>query len=410
MHDAATGKKPSLSKRLSLMHRDMLLFISSIAMVGFAESIVNSVFNNFLSDTFRLTSFQRTFMEFPRELPGVLVIFVSAALYFVRSRRLAVFAMFCGALGLVLMAFLSISFHWMFAWLFILSLGQHLVMPLNTSITMELARSGQTGKRLGQLNAVRNFAVVLGSFSIVIGFKYFHFNFEVAFLIAAGFYLSAALFIMTMHPGKAHPPAMHLRFHKSYGLYYWLSVLYGTRKQIFLTFAPWVLVTVFHQPTAILATLLTIAGIAGIAFQPLLGKSIDVFGERAVLIAEALLLIVVCSGYGFGRTLFSESTAFLIACCCFVADQLLMSVNMARSTYLKKIAGHPDHITPTLTMSVSIDHVFSIGVALMGGLIWSAWGYQAVFLCGGGIAVVNLVSALFVKAPGPATQAGSYGK
>lgn len=392
------------------MHRDMLLFISSIAMVGFAESIVNSVFNNFLSDTFRLTSFQRTFMEFPRELPGVLVIFVSAALYFVRGRRLAVFAMFCGALGLVLMAFLSVSFHWMFAWLFILSLGQHLFMPLNTSITMELARSGQTGKRLGQLNAVRNFAVVLGSFSIVIGFKYFHCNFEVAFLIAAGFYLSAAIFIMTMHPGKAHPPAMHLRFHKSYGLYYWLSVLYGTRKQIFLTFAPWVLVTVFHQPTAILATLLTIAGIAGIAFQPLLGKSIDVFGERAVLIAEALLLVVVCSGYGFGRTLFSENTALLIACCCFVADQLLMSVNMARSTYLKKIAGHPDHITPTLTMSVSIDHVFSISVALLGGLVWSAWGYQAVFLCGGGIAVVNLVSALFVKTPGPAKQAVSYGK
>ena len=399
-----------MSKRLSLMHRDMLLFISSIAMVGFAESVVNSVFNNFLSDTFRLTSFQRTFMEFPRELPGVLVIFVSAALYFVRGRRLAVFAMFCGALGLVLMAFLSVSFHWMFAWLFILSLGQHLFMPLNTSITMDLARSGQTGKRLGQLNAVRNFAVVLGSFSIVIGFKYFHFNFEVAFLIAAGFYLSAALFMMTMHPGKAHPPAMHLRFHRSYGLYYWLSVLYGTRKQIFLTFAPWVLVTVFHQPTAILATLLTIAGIAGIAFQPLLGKSIDVFGERAVLIAEALLLIVVCSGYGFGRTLFSESTAFLIACCCFVADQLLMSVNMARSTYLKKIAGHPDHITPTLTMSVSIDHVFSIGVALMGGLVWSVWGYQAVFLCGGGIAAVNLVSALFVKTPGPAKRAVSYAK
>jgi predicted MFS family arabinose efflux permease len=299
------------------------------------------------------------------------------------------------------MAFFSISFHWMFVWLFILSLGQHLFMPLNTSITMDLARSGQTGKRLGQLNAVRNFAVVLGSFSVVIGFKYLHVNFKISFLIAAAFYLFAALFIMTMNPGKAHAPAMHLRLHKSYRLYYWLSVLYGTRKQIFLTFAPWVLVTVFHQPTAILATLLTIAGIAGIAFQPLLGKSIDVLGEKAVLIAEALLLIIVCGGYGFGRTFFSENTAFLIACCCFVADQLLMSVNMARSTYLKKIAEHPDHVTPTLTMSVSIDHVFSIGVALLGGLVWSAWGYQAVFLCGAGIAVVNLVSALYVKIPSP---------
>lgn len=399
MENTRDHPKLTLSRRIASLHRDILLFISSIAMVGFAESIVNSVFNNFLNDTFRLNSFQRTFMEFPRELPGFLVIFVSAALYFVRSRRLAVFATMSGAAGLVLMAFFSISFHWMFVWLFVLSLGQHMFMPLNTSITMELARSGQTGKRLGQFNAVRNFAVVLGSFSVFIGFKYFHFNFKLSFLIAAAFYLLAALFIMAMHPGKAHPPAIHLRLHRSYRLYYWLSVLYGTRKQIFLTFAPWVLVTVFRQPTAILATLLTVAGIAGIAFQPLLGKSIDVLGERAVLIAEALLLIVVCCGYGLGRTLFPENVAFLIACCCFIVDQLLMSVNMARSTYLKKIALHPDHVTPALTMSVSMDHVFSIGVALTGGLIWSAWGYQAVFLCGAGIAVLNLISALFIKVP-----------
>jgi predicted MFS family arabinose efflux permease len=388
-----------LSRRISHTHRDILLFISSIAMVGFAESIVNSVFNNFLSDTFSLNSLERTFMELPRELPGFLIIFVSAALYFVRSRRLAVVATLCGAVGLILMAFFSISFHWMFVWLFILSLGQHLFMPLNTSITMDLAREGQTGKRLGQLNAIRNFAVILGSFFVFLGFKFLHFNFSIAFLIAALFYLLAAVFIFSMHPGKAHPPAMHLRFHKEYLLYYWLSILFGTRKQIFLTFAPWVLVTVFHQPTAMLATLLTIAGIAGIAFQPALGKAIDTLGERTVLIVEALLLILVCSGYGLSRSFFSEHTAFIIASACYVADQLLMSVNMARATYLKKIAVHPDHITPTLTMSISLDHIFSIGVALTGGLIWVTWGYQTVFLLGGCIACLNLVSAFFVKIP-----------
>jgi predicted MFS family arabinose efflux permease len=287
----------------------------------------------------------------------------------------------------------------MFVWLFILSLGQHLFMPLNTSITMDLARKGQTGKRLGQLNAIRNFAVILGSFFVFLGFKFLHFNFSIAFLIAALFYLLAAVFIFSMHPGKAHPPAMHLRFHKEYLLYYWLSILFGTRKQIFLTFAPWVLVTVFHQPTAMLATLLTIAGIAGIAFQPALGKAIDTLGERTVLIVEALLLILVCSGYGLSRSFFSDHTAFIIASACYVADQLLMSVNMARATYLKKIAVHPDHITPTLTMSISLDHIFSIGVALTGGLIWVTWGYQTVFLLGGCIACLNLVSAFFVKIP-----------
>ncbi len=94
-----------------------------------------------------------------------------------------------------------------------------------------------------------------------------------------------------MHPGKAHPPALHLKFHKEYRLYYWLSILFGTRKQIFLTFAPWVLVTVFNQPVTMLATLLTIGGICGVAFQPLLGKAIDKLGEKTVLITEAVLLI-----------------------------------------------------------------------------------------------------------------------
>jgi hypothetical protein len=59
----------------------------------------------------------------------------------------------------------------------------------------------------------------------------------------------------------------------------------------------------------------------------------------------------------------SPHTAFIIACVCFVADQLLMSVNMARSTYLKKIAVHQSHITPTLTMAITLDHVFSITIA-----------------------------------------------
>ena len=147
-----------------------------------------------------------------------------------------------------------------------------------------------------------------------------------------------------------------------------------------------------------LATLLTISGIAGILFQPALGKAIDALGEKKVLMAEAVLLVGVCGGYGFGRALFAPHTALIVASCCFVADQLLMSVNMARSTYLKKIIVRPN-LTPTLTMAVSLDHVFSIGIALIGGIIWARWGYTTVFACGAGIALINFVSALFIKLP-----------
>jgi hypothetical protein len=80
-----------------------------------------------------------------------------------------------------------------------------------------------------------------------------------------------------------------------------------------------------------------------------------------------------------------------------VIDQMLMSVSMARATYLQKIAVVPEDVAQTLTMGVTIDHFFSISVAIIGGFIWIKWGYQYVFLLGAIIAVINFFSALRVK-------------
>ena len=84
---------------------------------------------------------------------------------------------------------------------------------------------------------------------------------------------------------------------------------------------------------------------------------------------------------------------------CYIADQFLMSVSMARATWLQKIARDPAHVTPALTASTSIDHIFSISTAVVSGLIWQAWGYRFVFLLGAAIAVVNLISTMFIVVP-----------
>jgi predicted PurR-regulated permease PerM len=76
-----------------------------------------------------------------------------------------------------------------------------------------------------------------------------------------------------------------------------------------------------------------------------------------------------------------------------------MSVSMARSTYIKKIAKKPEDIQPALTASISIDHIFSISIAVLGGIIWNAVGFQYVFLLGVFIAVINFFVALQVKIP-----------
>jgi predicted MFS family arabinose efflux permease len=278
-------------------------------------------------------------------------------------------------------------------WLFIFSIGQHLFLPLNQSIGMELAQEGQKGRVLGKFSAVANLSMIIGSFFIFVGFRYFSLNFKLSYVFSCLGFVTVALLIFMMQKDEPVSVRMKFQLRREYKLYYWLSILYGTRKQIFLTFAPWVLVTVFHQKTQVVATLLTLGGVIGIFFKPMLGRMIDQRGERFILTAEAAVLILVCLGYGFSKNFFPQTTALYIAFTCYIADQLLISAGMARATYLQKIALRPEDVSQTLTMGVSIDHIFSIVIAISGGFIWLKWGYQYVFLIGAVIAVINFFSA-----------------
>ncbi len=389
------------------MSRELKLFAMASLVMGIAYSLIDSTLNNFLNERFALSGFERSFLEFPRELPGFLVVFVSALLWFLCSRRLGAIAMLLGIAGTLLIGFVSTSYVTMVIWLFIYSMGQHLFMPIASTIGMELAREGKAGQRLGQLNAIRNLAAILGSFVVFIGFRFLGFSFAHTFVLAAVCFAVAAVFMFSMKTEKDRQPVPYLKLHREYRLYYLLAILYGSRKQLFITFAPWVIVTVFHQPTQTIATLLTIGGIIGILFQPLLGWATDRLGERFVLASEAVMLIFVCLGYGLSGSLFGEHTAFLIACVCYLLDQMLLSVNMARATYMKKIARQPADIQPALTTAVTIDHIFSITIALVGGAIWNAFGYEYVFLLGGFIALANLFAALQIRLPQAAKPAGA---
>jgi predicted MFS family arabinose efflux permease len=389
----------SLLDRIKKMPRELMIFASASLILGTAYSIYDATFNNFVNSKFTISPFQRSFMEFPRELPGFLVVFVSAALWFLCSRRLGFVAALLGMVGAFLIGFASSTYVLMLGWLFIYSMGQHLFMPVASTIGMELAREGQTGRRLGQLNAVRNAAAILGSLLVVVGFKYLGFKFQHSFILSTIFLAIAAILLFAMKPEKVQKPKSFLTLHKEYRLYYILNIISGARKQLFLTFAPWVLVKIFGQPTEIMATLYTIGGVIGILFQPLLGWAVDRLGERFVLASEAVILVFVCLGYGFAKILLPTETAFLVTCGCFLIDQMIFSVGMARATYIKKIAKQPGDVQPALTAAVTIDHIFSISAALLGGFIWNKFGFQYVFLFGVLIAAISFFTALRVRIP-----------
>jgi MFS family permease len=382
------------------MSRDLMLFFIVSFAVGLAGNLIDSTLNNFLNETYTLTGFQRSFLELPRELPGFLVVFVSALLWFLGSRKVGVVALILYAVGIILIGSTSTTYAVIVIFLFIQSVGLHLFMPVSTTIGMELAAEGKTGKRLGQLNAVRNLAMIIGSGIVFLGFKYLHLTFSITFVVAGVILVVAAVLLLTLKTRLVEPQKTFMKLRKEYSLYYILAVLFGSRKQLFITFAPWVIVTVFHQPTQTIATLMVIGGVIGIIFQPFLGRAIDKFGERTILMTEALIFVVVCLGYGFSGSLFTEHTAFLVTCVCYLFDQVLMSVSMARSTYIKKIALQPADIQPAIAAALTIDHFFSISIALLGGVIWSAFGYQYVFLAGTVIAALNLFFASRMRIPG----------
>jgi hypothetical protein len=72
---------------------------------------------------------------------------------------------------------------------------------------------------------------------------------------------------------------------------------------------------------------------------------------------------------------------------------------MARSTYLAKIAREPSHVAPTLSMGITINHVVSMTVPAIGGMVWMRWGHPWVFLGASGVAVLMFVFSSFVYVP-----------
>ena len=71
-----------LKERAYKMPMELKLFFATLFLFGVGASMVDAVFNNFLNERFMLTGLQRSIIEFPRELPGFLTAFVSAALFF----------------------------------------------------------------------------------------------------------------------------------------------------------------------------------------------------------------------------------------------------------------------------------------------------------------------------------------
>lgn len=393
------GFKGILANLMNGLHtdRDFTLFLIVGLFTGIASGINSTIFNNFLSDTYKLSASARGIVEFPRELPGALIVVVLALLSFLGDIKSSVLGMLFAALGMLGLGMFSPTFASMLVWMMLLSLGTHIFMPLSAGIGMSLSKKENFGSRLGKFSAYNLIASIIGYTIVWLGFNYLGLTYKIAFLIAAFFYVFAAIFLGLMKTSKPKKKKIKFIFRKEYKLYYILSIVNGARKQIFLTFAPWVLIQVYHLSPPTFAILGFIVSALSILTRTVIGNAIDIKGERFVLSLEAIILIVICLGYSFAADIAPASIAVIIIAACYIIDNSMSVVEMARSTYVKKIAVHPEDVTPTLSAGTSFDHVIAMTIPFFGGILWASFGYKYVFLAAAFIAILNLFLSMKIK-------------
>ena len=389
------------TKILNRIDRNYFFFLLSTAFIGIAQSVDGATLTNYLKENLGMMILERSALEFPRELPGLLVFIVIGFLSSLGDVRTSVVANILAAVGMFSLGFIPSEYSLVVVSIFIYNMGTHIYMPMSNSIGMSFATAGDLGKKLGQMNSINTLSLVVSSAILWALFKFLHISYTTSFIIGALAFLLSALCLLFIKPSQQRTKKSNrFIFKKEYSLYYWLCVLYGARKQIFITFGPWVLVDVFRQQVTTMTVLFFIVSVAGIFVKPWIGYLIDHLGEKFVLSAEAVGFFLVCLGYAFATDLFNLKTALLVICSCYVLDQLMNSVSMARATYMKKLALVPEDVSPSLSLGTSIDHLVTMFLPILGGWVWyngGANGYKYVFIGGAIIALLNLVSARFIK-------------
>ncbi len=387
------------------------LYFIIISITAFALALSNDVLANYFKDAYHVTAYQRGIIEFPRELPGFLVVFVAAALSGLSDIRISIIAQIMSIIGIFVLGLATPTFVIMLVFIFINSMGMHLFMPLQDSIGMSLFQGDNIGKRMGQYKSVYTAFSMLGGIFVFIGFKVGFFSFvgktKWTFIISASL-LVIVMFLLIylehhMKNKSKSQTKLKFVFRKEYKYYYTLVVLFGVQKQMMIVYGPWVLIELLNKKADTMALLGIIGAFIGIFFIPTIGKWLDRFGIKSMLYLDALSFIGVYLIYGFFTAGFVSGKLALtglpviLVYVLFIFDRMSNQMGMVRTLYLRSIALDPNDITPTLSLGVSMDHFVSITSSYLCGIVWTMWGPQYIFFAAAALSLGNLYIATKVK-------------
>ncbi len=399
-------KSPSESK--SKIDSVIWIYISAVAFIALACGFSDQILANYFKDAYNATAVQRGFIEIPREFPGVITVVVITLLARLGDIRIAALAQAISMVGILILAFWTPSFYTMTAVLFIFSMGIHIYLPLQDSLALSifsLKNDGNLGKHVGNVKGIYTAFSLVASLIIFISFRFGFFSFtsdiKIVFVLAGiCFGIASALLIYLnkrVSSSIVSPPKIIIR--KEYKYYYTLAIMHGVQKQIFIVFAPWVIIDILGEGADTISLLLIFSSILGIFFMPFLGKCLDKFGIRKMLYADAWSFIIVYLAFAYMvyniyvGNFPAAGIAAIATFAIFIIDRMSSQMGFIRAVYLNNIAINKNEVMSTISFGMSLDHVVAIACSYISGWIWTSFGPHYIFLFAASLSLVNLLIA-----------------
>ena len=376
-------------------------FFGSIITFALSYGLYKGVIDNYLAEAVSMSGFDKGVSEFFRELPGLMLVFILAALYTFSAEKIYRIGAVIMMAGMAAQAVVPASRVLVIFCIFIYSLGDHIQLGMRNTLSLQYAKEGRGGEALGLQHAVYQIGTLAG-YLVIIGVFFFRESstglFRSVFAASAG--VIALGFLATLHmTGSSVPDETKRRFYfrKKYTKYYMLEVFYGARKQVFFTFGPYVLVLFYGASAMVISILFAVSSVCCFFASPLVGRIIDRFGYKIVMITDTLVLVIVCFFYGFAHHIFPMHTAFLVCCVNYVLDSIISLASMASNVYVQDLSDSADEVRATISTGVSVNHLITVLIALFGGWIWKTVGIEMLFVLSAVLGLCNSAYAATIK-------------
>ena len=372
----------------------------SILVTGLAAGLYRGVLDNFLAEVVAMGEMDKGITEFFRELPGIALVLILAIFYMFSAETMYKIGALVMLIGMGMHAVLPATKVLTTLAICVFSLGDHIQLGMKSTLTLEYAKPGKGGAAQGVQSSVSQVGTLIGYFVIVLVFSLITNNqpYRLFFVISTLLIGISAVFSMKL-TGKSEADKNKRRFyfHKKYKKYYMLEMFYGARKQVFITFGPYLLILFYGANAATISLLFAVSAITCFFAAPVVGRLIDKLGYKTIMVTDTLLLVVVCFFYGFSHHLFPKDVAFIVCCVNYILDAVISLGSMASNNYVQVLSDNADEVKATISTGVSINHIITIFIALFGGWIWQTLGIEVLFIASAILGLCNSAYAASIS-------------